>query len=84
MARYCKAFKSNEHLKSTDPHANATRQATHKCSLNFYGSAPKMESTGAKRISERAIATNNLRYMNFYGDGDSKSFKTIEYIYGDK
>ena len=42
-----------------------------------------MESTGAKRIFERSIATNNLRYMNFYGDGDSKCFKTIEYIYGD-
>ena len=42
-----------------------------------------MESTGAKRIFERSIATNNLRYMNFYGVGDSKSFKTIEYIYGD-
>ena len=83
MARYCKACKSNEHLKTTDPQAYATWQATHKCSLNFYGSAPKMESTGAKRIFERSIATNNLRYMNFYGDGDSKSFKTIEYIYGD-
>ena len=83
MARYCKACKSNEHLKTTDPQAYATWQATHKCSLNFYGSAPKMESTGAKRIFERSIATNNLRDMNFYGDGDSKSFKTIEYIYGD-
>ena len=80
MARYCKACKSNEHLRTTDPQAYATWQATHKCSLNFYGSAPKMESTGAKRIFERSIATNNLRYMNFYWDGDSKSFKTVEYI----
>ena len=74
MARYCKACKSNEDLKTTDPQAYATWQATHKCSLNFYGSAPKIK---------RSIATNNLRYMNFYGDGDSKSFQTIEYIYGD-
>ena len=83
MASYCKACKSNEHLKTTDPQVYATRQATHECSLNVYGSAPKMESTGTKRIFERSIETNNLRYMNFYGDGDSKSFKTVEYIYGD-
>ena len=61
MARYCKACKSNEHFKITDPQAYATWQATHKC------------------IFERSVATNNLRHMNFYGDGDNKSFKTIEY-----
>ena len=83
MARYCKACKSNEHLKTTDTQAYATWQATYECSLNVYGSAPKMESTGTKRIFERSIETNNLRYMNFYGDGDGKSFKTVAYIYGD-
>ena len=30
-----------------------------------------------------SIETNNLRYMNFYVDGDSNRFKTVEHIYGD-
>ena len=41
-----------------------------------------MESTGRKRIFERSFETKNLRYMNLYGDGNSKGFKTVEYIYG--
>ena len=83
MASYCKACKSIEHLKITDPQAYATWQETHECSLNVYDSAPKIASTGTKRIFESSIETNNLRYMNFYGHGDSKGLKTVEYIYGD-
>ena len=40
-----------------------------------------MELVGAKRILERSLQKNKLRYTSSYGDGDSKSFSTIKNIY---
>ena len=57
---------------------------SHTCGSNYSGSAPNMEATGAKRIFERSKQKNILRYSEFYGDGDSKSFPTIEYTYPEK
>ena len=34
-----------------------------------------MEVTGAKKMFSRSIEKSNLRYVNFYGDGDSKSIQ---------
>ena len=45
------------------------------------GSAPKMEVTGSQRIFSRSIETNKLRYTEYYGDGDSKSFNEVENVY---
>ena len=42
-----------------------------------------MEPVGAKRILERSLQKNKLRYTSSYGDGDSKSFSTIKNIYQD-
>ena len=58
-------------------------QADHQCKTNHRGSAPAMESEGAKTIFSRSITTNNPRYTQFYGDGDSKSFSSVENIYSD-
>lgn len=40
-----------------------------------------MEPVGAKRIWERSEGKNKLRYTEFYGDGDSKSFNTVRSTY---
>ena len=48
------------------------------CRLNHSGCAGNMEPVGAKRISERSLQKNKLRYTSSYGDGDSKSFSTIK------
>lgn len=45
------------------------------------GSAPAMEVEGTKRIFGRSIQKFNLRYSEFYGDGDSKSFSSVEHFY---
>ena len=41
--------------------------------MNYTGSAPNMEPVAAKRIFERSAKKYRLRYMDYYGDGDSKS-----------
>ena len=49
---------------------------TLKCQTNYEGSALAMELGGATRIFKRA--KDKLRYTEFYGDGDSKSFAAVK------
>ena len=51
------------------------------CNINYIGSASNMESTGALSIFKRSLENYGLRYLNYYGDGDSKSFQSVENVY---
>ena len=42
-----------------------------------------MECKGAKRVFKRSVNEYNLRYTQFLGDGDSKSFLSVQGTYGD-
>ena len=81
MSRSCKACKLKEALKRTDRNAYDGWKASHNCKINYLGSAPGMEVTGAKRIFNRSIDKSKLRFTEFYGDGDRKSFASIENTY---
>lgn len=61
-----------------------TWKADHtKCKANFQGSAPAMEPEGADRIFRSSVEQHNLRYTEFYGDGDSKSYNRVKGVYQD-
>ena len=47
-----------------------------------HGSAPKMEQV--ERICGRSMNKNKIRYTEYYGDGDTKSFSAVENVYGEK
>ncbi|GFV52531.1 hypothetical protein TNCV_1564401 [Trichonephila clavipes] len=51
-----------------------TFAADHVYHSNFQGSALKMEAIGATRIFQRSIVKRGLKYVHYYGDGDSKGF----------
>ena len=40
-----------------------------------------MESEGATRIFGRSVEKYGVRYLQYYSDGDSKSFEIVENIY---
>ena len=42
-----------------------------------------MEPERAKRVFDRSITKHNLWYVEFLGDGDSKSFTNVKYTYPD-
>ena len=52
--------------------------------MNHEGSAGKMELVGVERIFSRSTETRKLRYLAYYGDGDSKSFTAVENVYSPK
>ena len=49
----------------------------HNCKKNHNGSAGAMESVGMQRIFARSVANRGVRYVNFLGDGDCKSYKHV-------
>ena len=58
-------------------------QAT--CHANFEGSSGAMDAAGALAICQRSVDNYGLRYVEFLGDGDNKSYKVLvdEAVYGD-
>ena len=80
MTRTCKSCLLHEKLKTSDPKRFEEWKVTHVCKTNHIGSASNMEPEGAKRIWERSIRKNKLRYAEFYRDGDSKSFLAVKEI----
>ena len=81
MSRSCKACFLKKDLMKTDPTSYAQWRNSHICKFNYNGSAGGMESEGAKRVFGRSIEKHNLRYVEFLGDGDSKSFLTVKETY---
>lgn len=55
------------------------------CSSNHSGSAGKMEVDGVIEMFERSMDLHNVRYLEYIGDGDSKTFSNLaeKNIYGD-
>lgn len=76
MTKHCAGCKKwSRKDKSSIEYANWI--ASHQCSINFNGSSTLMESVGAGRIFERSVMVRGLQYVDFYGDGDSKSHAAV-------
>ena len=74
MTRTCKSCLLYKQFKTSDPKRFNDLKLTHVWKINRIGTASNMEPEGAKRIWERSISENKLRYTEFYGDGYSESF----------
>ncbi|CAH3046832.1 unnamed protein product, partial [Porites lobata] len=83
LSQGCKQCERHEHLDKTSLEYQTWRAEHTKCKANFWGSAPAMEPEGAERIFQRSLELHNLRYTEFYGDGDSKSFSRVKGVYED-
>lgn len=47
------------------------------CEKNHEGSSRKMEVDAVIKMFQRSEELHNLKYSNYIGDGDSKTFKGI-------
>ena len=48
------------------------------CRYNYEGSARGVEAEGVKRVFERSTKKLKLRYVEFLGDGDTKSYVNVK------
>ena len=83
MTRYCQGCINIMKYKD-DLELYEHLQKEHTCKINHEGYAGKMELVGVQRIFSRSTETRKLRYLAYYGDGDSKSFTTVENVYSPK
>lgn len=47
------------------------------CTANHHGSAASMECVGLQEIFSRSERKHNVKYIEYIGDGDTKSFKMV-------
>ena len=83
LSQGCKQCERHEHLDKTSLEYQTWKTDHTKCKANFQGSAPAMEPEGTDRIFRRSVELHNLRYNEFYGDGDSKSYSRVKDVYQD-
>lgn len=81
MARSCKACNLKQPMKESDPVGYSNWKEGHVCKYAYRGSAPAMEQHGTKAMFERSVEKYKVRYTNFLGDGDTKSFSKVKDIY---
>ena len=82
MSRFCQGCVYIDKFRNTDPELYEKYMNEHS-DMNHDGSAPKMEMVGVEKIFRRSIEKNKLRYTEYFGDGDTKSFSAVESVYGD-
>ncbi|GFU07268.1 uncharacterized protein TNCV_2655941 [Trichonephila clavipes] len=84
MSSYCKGCDSYKGPKF-GPKYSAFFLAKHQifCRKNHSGSAGGMEVCGMQKMFFRSEQKHGLKYRRYIGDGDSKTFLSIEKPYGD-
>ncbi|GFS61921.1 putative kolobok1-1 nv [Trichonephila clavipes] len=80
MSSYCQTCRKISKMPRSIE--SETFAADHVCHSNFQGSALKMEAVGVTRIFQRSIVKRGLKYVHYYGDGDSKGFISVNDTYG--
>ena len=74
----------NQHLEKSNPNANAQWRNSHVCKYNYQGNyTGGIEPEGAKRVFQHSIDNCQLRYIQYFGDGDSKSYMNVKNTYPD-
>ena len=82
LNRYCKQCDIQHRLLKANLESLNAWKESHKniCKLNHAGTAPAMEAVGAHRIFECSIEERDVRYTDYYGDGDSKAYSSVRLI----
>lgn len=80
LSNHCDGCKKNEKKKGGQEldRWRTVHQNKDECDKNHTGTAAAMEPTGAVRVFSRSEEKYDLRYVNFLGDGDSKTYSTLK------
>ncbi|GFW27151.1 uncharacterized protein TNCV_93771 [Trichonephila clavipes] len=77
LSSFCKGCDSYEGVKFGIKYNKWQRPHKISCRKNYSGSAGKMEIDGMLRIFNRSEKLHNLKYSNYIGDGDTKTFNAL-------
>lgn len=75
--KYCKSCEFWKDKEGTAEYEEWAESHKDKCDMNHEGSAGKMEVDAIVEMFSRSESLHGLKYSNYVGDGDSKTFKGI-------
>lgn len=75
--KYCKSCEFWEKKSDTEEYREWAKTHENECQTNHQGSAGKMEVDAAIEMFHRSESLHGLKYVNYVGDGDSKTFKGV-------
>ena len=76
-SKYCKTCEHWKQKTGTAEYENWQRLHTDECQANHEGSSGKMEVDAVIEMFARSETLHGLKYINYIGDGDSKTFKGL-------
>ncbi|XP_011873476.1 PREDICTED: uncharacterized protein LOC105565135 [Vollenhovia emeryi] len=74
-SKYCKACEYWKKKEDTAEYKEWIETHEENCQSNHEGSAGRMEVDGVLKMFQRSEELHNVKYANYVGDGDSKTFK---------
>lgn len=77
LSLHCKACEVWKNKTDTIEYLEWWETHENDCSINHDGSPGCMEVEGMKKIFSRSVEKHKLRYINYIGDGDTKSYKAV-------
>ncbi|GFU78067.1 uncharacterized protein TNCV_553201 [Trichonephila clavipes] len=77
LSSFCKVCDSYKGVKFGIKYNKWQRAHKISCRKNYSGSVGKMEVDGMLRIFNRSEKLHNLKYSNYIGDGDTKTFNAL-------
>ncbi|GFW18405.1 uncharacterized protein TNCV_1184331 [Trichonephila clavipes] len=77
LSSFCKGCDSYKGVKFGIKYNKWQRAHKISCRKNYSGSAGKMEVDGMLRTFNRSEKLHNLKYSNYIGDGDTKTFNAL-------
>jgi len=76
-SKYCKSCEYWEQKSDTEEYLEWAKNHESECKANHIGSAGKMEVDAVIEMFQRSETLHQVKYANYIGDGDSKTFKGI-------
>ncbi|XP_071579340.1 uncharacterized protein [Temnothorax nylanderi] len=76
-SKYCKACEFWNKKTDTEEYAEWLETHAQECQANHEGSAGKMEVDAVIEMFQRSETLHSVKYANYIGDGDSKTFKGV-------
>lgn len=76
-SKYCKSCEFWKKKENTSEYEEWINSHKDECSINHEGSAGKMEVNAVVEMFSCSESLHGLKYCNYVGDGDSKTFKRI-------
>lgn len=74
---FCKACAQMVSKKDTPDYETFMESHAENCPITHTESSGKMESDGIREMFERSESLHNVKYVNYIGDGDTKTYKNI-------